>query len=374
MKITKDNIESYLLDYLEGSLTESELHLLETFLISNPRYAPDDERGELLSLIPDLISYPSKDKLKKELPDSNAVPVYTNFEFFAIAYLEGDLNLKQRADFELFLSKHPELKEEFALLSRARLKGEKVTYSAKGRLKKKRSGSFFRILLPVAAAASIALLLLVYTNRIQNVAVSESVEIKTEIPPVQDQDFTDTEQGGQAAEESSLNDADNEQVSMSEVIPQEPPQNLAHPESQPLLEEERNRTISGNADDKIKIDQKIDIGKMMANNEMIKEFSSEPASIKSFAYEPYQPYTENQKYMVIARKDVGEIIDEIRNEDLSLLNIASHGINGVNKLAGTDMKLLASKDADGEVSRFEFTSKRLKISAPLQKSKNEDDY
>jgi len=374
MNITKDNIESYLLDYLEGSLTESELHLLKAFLISNPQYAPDEEPGEPISLVPDPISYPSKDKLKKVFPGSNAIPAYTNFDFFAIAYLEGDLDLKQRTDFESFLSKHPEMEAEFALLSRARLKGEKITFKSKGKLKKQRSGSIIRVLLPVAAAASIAALLLVYSNRIKNVAVSESVEINTELPSSLDQGTKIPEQGEQAAEESSLNDADNEKVVVSEFIPEKPSLNLIHPDSRHLLEEEPAQAAEGNAENEITIHQKIDIGKMMAGKDVIQEFNSEPASIKSFASEPYRPHTENQKDLELVKKDVGEFIDGIRNEDLSLLNIASHGINGVNKLTGGDMKLLASRDAEGEVSRLEFNSKRLKISAPLQRSKNEDTY
>ena len=41
--ITKENIEAYLLDFLEGNLKTNELLELETFLAENPTYKADFE-------------------------------------------------------------------------------------------------------------------------------------------------------------------------------------------------------------------------------------------------------------------------------------------------------------------------------------------
>lgn len=374
MKIRKDNIESYLLDYLEGSLSEADLQQLQLFLTENPQYVPENGIEELRSLVPDQISYPFKEKLKKEFPDKNTGPVRTNFDFFAIAYLEGDLDPEQRIGFEKFLEEHPELEKNFKLFSKSRLIPEKIIFKGKSSLKKQKTGTSARIwmFLPVAIAASMALLLVIFTNRIKTVALSESGGNKTEIQSLQDQVLADAEIDNHEVVENQMKGAVKEK-SVSPELSDRPAKNASQNNSTQPADVKESQVPLNNPENEIIIHQKINIGKMMAANPVIQEFDTEPGSIKPFTYEPYQPYTESKLDLGLARKDVENFVEGIRNEDLSLLNIASHGIEGVNRLAGTDMKLLASKDAEGDVSRFEFTSKRLKITAPLQKSKNSDE-
>jgi hypothetical protein len=54
-------------------------------------------------------------------------------------------------------------------------------------------------------------------------------------------------------------------------------------------------------------------------------------------------------------------------KNLSLFSIASAGIRGINRITGSDIELYAAKDDEGEISGFQFKSKRLNISTPLQK-------
>jgi hypothetical protein len=68
--------------------------------------------------------------------------------------------------------------------------------------------------------------------------------------------------------------------------------------------------------------------------------------------------------------DIGiqEVIEEYAEEkDLSLWKIANAGIKGINKLAGSDISLMASKDEEGEVSGFQLKSKRFSFARPLDR-------
>jgi len=62
--ITKENIDAYLLDFLEGNLNPSELLELKTFLRENPSFNPD---FELVNLDKDNLPNFNKASLKKNL-------------------------------------------------------------------------------------------------------------------------------------------------------------------------------------------------------------------------------------------------------------------------------------------------------------------
>jgi hypothetical protein len=55
----------------------------------------------------------------------------------------------------------------------------------------------------------------------------------------------------------------------------------------------------------------------------------------------------------------------VEENDISLWTIANAGIKGINKLAGSDISLLASRDEEGDISGFRLKSKRFSITRPL---------
>jgi hypothetical protein len=112
----------------------------------------------------------------------------------------------------------------------------------------------------------------------------------------------------------------------------------------------------------------IDLGR-----DIIADFQPEPDKIKSLDSPVNQVYYNNLIEAGMARIDISKAMDEFTKEGISVWSIANQGIEGVNKLVGTDMELLASKNEDGKVSRFQFTSRLLKISAPVQHQKSRND-
>ena len=68
----------------------------------------------------------------------------------------------------------------------------------------------------------------------------------------------------------------------------------------------------------------------------------------------------------IAEIDRQILFDEFtREHNISILTVANAGIKGINKLTGSDISLMASRDEEGEVSGFRLKSKRFSFSKPL---------
>ncbi len=69
MDINRNNYEAWLLDLLEGSLSEEEVQEVRDFLLLNPDCALGFDDFEPWILEAEEISFPGKAKLRKELPD-----------------------------------------------------------------------------------------------------------------------------------------------------------------------------------------------------------------------------------------------------------------------------------------------------------------
>ncbi|MEN8157681.1 MAG: hypothetical protein ABFS10_12085, partial [Bacteroidota bacterium] len=57
-----------------------------------------------------------------------------------------------------------------------------------------------------------------------------------------------------------------------------------------------------------------------------------------------------------------------RERDISLLSIASSGVEGINRITGSEMALNVAKDDQGDVSGFRFRSGWLSVTAPVDKA------
>lgn len=116
MKITRDNYESFFLDFLEGNLQENLIDQFLDFLEQNPDLKEELHLFENVSLPEEQIVYSEKEQLYKSIMNEKGIS-----ETKLIAYLEGDLENKDRKSFETYLSVHPELQKEYNLFSKTRL-------------------------------------------------------------------------------------------------------------------------------------------------------------------------------------------------------------------------------------------------------------
>ncbi|MGC9353208.1 MAG: hypothetical protein ACP5D9_05185 [Mariniphaga sp.] len=187
MKITRDNYEVYFLDYLEGNLDETLVDDFIDFLRQNPGLKAELEMAGTVKVELENISFRNKGKLYKEKFD-----LESEFNRAAVARMEGDLQKNELAEFEKYLSTHPEKQKETALFEKTRLKAdESIVFKKKNKLYHYSTGKTI-LLWSTRIAAILVLAFMVYrvADSISNqniipesqVAVSEK---KTNKEPVQ---------------------------------------------------------------------------------------------------------------------------------------------------------------------------------------------
>ena len=153
MKITRDNYESFFLDYLEGNLEESIIDQFLDFLEQHPDLKKELQLFENIRLPEEPVSFAGKKHLYKSPADEKEA-----FELKAIAWMEGDLKDEERCGFEAYLAQHPVLKKEAALMENTRLTADTgIRYPDKHKLYKA-SGTVV-LMNWVARAAAILVLL-----------------------------------------------------------------------------------------------------------------------------------------------------------------------------------------------------------------------
>lgn len=116
MKITRDNYESFFMDYLEGNLHENLIDQFLDFLNQNPDLKEELHLFEEVSLPEEHIVFQEKRQLYKNAADENP-----RLENSVVAYMEGDLDVDERKAFESYLAVYPELNREYNLFKKTRL-------------------------------------------------------------------------------------------------------------------------------------------------------------------------------------------------------------------------------------------------------------
>lgn len=132
MNINRNNYAEFFLDYWEGNLSAKQEALLYEFLEVNEELKEEFESFENISLHQDeSISYPDKQKLKKEIIN------LSEFEEKCIAYFEGDIDSKSESELLILIKENETLSKIFDTFSRARLqKDNSIVFEEKTALKR----------------------------------------------------------------------------------------------------------------------------------------------------------------------------------------------------------------------------------------------
>jgi hypothetical protein len=96
-EINRHNYEIFFIDYLDGNLSPSQEKQLWSFLKENPDLKDELENFEPVEISSEKQPFPEKQQLKKTvlLDESNR----SNFDELCIRYIEGDLSLKEKDEF-----------------------------------------------------------------------------------------------------------------------------------------------------------------------------------------------------------------------------------------------------------------------------------
>src|SRR5690554_4081090 len=129
MEINKNNYEAFLLDLWEGTLSEERKVLLYNFLDEHPELNEDDSLN-LLSNISIAVPELEFDKSSIDFDQINT----KNYEFFFIAYAEGDLSKEEMISVDEFLKENPSLALKFEQFNKSKLPNETILFPNKGKL------------------------------------------------------------------------------------------------------------------------------------------------------------------------------------------------------------------------------------------------
>ena len=374
MNINRNNYEAFLLDLLEGRLSEEEERELSIFLKEHPEHVADMPDVDLFRLEKNAMAYPNRDQLKKEFPTAGSPFSEANFDMYSIARMEGDLSPVQEQEYVAVLEKDVRRRSEWEGWQLTRLKPEKITFPAKQTLKKRNPVRVRRIWLSgLSAAAGLALvfILLRMESTVPGLANLESSDV---LPP-QEEVVVAQDPGLETQENLPLT---LEEIPVEEVVgdalpepglamtqPGPGPNEVqASPSPNDIEQETAVETRAQLFPDEIQARPLRIAGSLQGTSAMLAQARSDriealPASVIS-ARSSRLPMNE------IAEIDRQLLFEEFtRENNISLLSVANAGIKGINKLTGSDISLMASRDEEGDVSGYRLKSKRFSFSRPL---------
>ena len=353
MDINRNNYEAFLLDLLEGRLSVEEERELNEFLKNHPEHVVDLPDIDLVSLEKPRLTYALRDQLKKELPTEDTRISAANFDLFSIARMEGDLSSQQEEEHRYMVSVDDRRLEEWSAWQNTRLVPEHIPFPEKMKLRRNKTVKgrvLWLSVLSVAATLTLVLILL----RTDPVLPGPNLSVLSpeEVLPTQKQPI--------AVPETRLYEKEPLLVAQEEV---------AVAVNKPVPEK-MQETLTELNDPSIQIEpESIELRPLKIAGQL--SASPDLAASSSDRIEPLQipPVSSNLTSLSmaqIAELDRQELFDEFTEEhNISLMSVANAGIKGINKITGSDISLLASKDEEGEVSGFRLKSKRFSVTSPL---------
>mgnify|MGYP006295088767 CR=1 FL=1 len=195
MKITRNNYETFFLDYLEGNLDENRVDDFLEFLQQNPDLKEELALMDTAPIEPDATVFANKEKLYKEKYD-----IEEAFNKTAIALIEGDISASEKKEFDAYLLKHPETQKEVQRFQQTKLKPDtSIVFAHKNKLYHRTLGkTIFLWSSRVAAVLVLALAIYFYIDQsgenivnqsqvavIEPESTNENANQETQNPPVE---------------------------------------------------------------------------------------------------------------------------------------------------------------------------------------------
>jgi hypothetical protein len=362
MKIDRSNYEIWIIDWLDGKLSDHQVEELNTFLSENPGLREEFDGLASVKLERSAETFPDKDKLKRSVTGIDL----SQFEYLCVAFYEGDLTSDQQQELQDYILNDPEKKRVFDLTGKVKLAPSGVSYKYKKHLIK--SSPLQRVVrlsvISLSAAAAIALLIvswLLLPHRIDEKPLysamnkaSDSINIQQAVKITKDESVS---------ENKSILTANNE-MELPESIPDKPSENITAP-IDPV--EVLAPVSAGNPIKEMQVERIIISADLQIKPNIIKE-----ALIR-------YDYPERAIILTDERSNIGKFIaknfrekilreEESENTPLKGYEIAEAGVTGLNKLLGWEMALDKTNDENGDLRSVYFSSRMLKFSAPVSKS------
>ena len=130
MQIDRSNYEIWLIDWLDGNLSDLQVEQLQAFLNENPDILEEYSELTTFRLSPSAKPFNHKDHLKRKASEISE----SQFEYLCVAFLEKDLSSDQQSELKEITDLDPEKKKSFELIQKMRLFPEDIRYKQKRQL------------------------------------------------------------------------------------------------------------------------------------------------------------------------------------------------------------------------------------------------
>ncbi len=372
MNITRENYEAYFIDYLDGILTDSQIHEMEAFLMNNDDLREEIEGLEKISLQSDPINYQIKENLKNI--DLRDAVCESNFEFYCIAEMEGDLSEQESVSLKQYIGQNQERIQIHQHFLKTRLPLTAELFDKKASLKH----SIFQIKRPVvyrslALAASIAVLLVFYFSFMEKEI--ETVFVAEEKTSTESTDTTSQKANSRSNSDNVFKSNAEDKIKSTTHKIKSRASAITIKVGIPIasttdgmkedntLDTDTNKLIASiNTNDintRIITDSKI----LSANQNDKIEFNQ----IHNTSEKPNISPSEFLSLQEFAKQKFTELVFNERKEKAGFWDVASAGVNRVGDLTGAEMSMGTVLNDEGESKKLSFNSRLLSFSTPINR-------
>ena len=358
MKPDRSNYEIWLLDWLEGKLSDQQLEELMSFLSSNPDIREEADSIMMLKASPGKSTFKNKKDLGKSAADFSISQV----EYLSLAVLEGDSTPEEEADLNDNLAINPANRQIFDSLRKIKLSAPAVSYRHKRSLKRVAPATrVIRISASLLSAAALILLLLLNHFFIPSGAVKNNREISSPVAILTIERNEPYKAMTRPGNKTMVIAVKNAEII---AVPRGPVENIAEttttgaslPEDKGFERVAPPERLAYNNFPALAADRVEQMPVLVAavtDSFVQSDEDDDRSSLDKFVARTFRE-------KILKQKKAGE-------EPLKSYEIAEAGIEGINKLMGWDMALIKTNDEEGQLKSLYFSSKLIKFNAPVRK-------
>ena len=361
MRIDRSNYEIWLIDWLDGNLSDLQVEHLQHFLNENPDLKEEFDELWEFRLSPSGKSYQQKSKLMKTTANLSG----SQFEYLAIAHLENDLSAEQMTELNDAMSGDRDKRMTFDLIQKMRLSPVHIKYKYKSRLTRRTiTQNVIRLsLVGLSAAAIITFALVTYFSNPDTLQLKSEKTAEIVVGrPVHRTDQEHMSIGLKTHQPRVVPEKQNQNLL---AVSRKDPSNISETELNPAQQKDsltKSAYPSSARISNIHVLQKISFKHETVPNTLI--------ALKTTAATPVYDDDRSKLRKLIAKTFRERIMKEKSPKDspLRIYELAEAGVTELNKLLGWEMALDERKDGNGELKSVYFSSKILKFNAPVKKS------
>lgn len=347
MKINRTNYEIYFLDYLDGNLPDDQIDDFLDFLEKNPDLHEELKAVSEIKLSPGPEAFQQKEILRKE-----GMSGVSEFDYQAVAYLEGDLEGDDEKTFVETITKDEVQEKQFDLFLKTKLHPDpQIIFPDKEKLYRK---SGIKIFLTWSGRVAAGLILLI---GIWSVLNYQSNHEKT------DQPITNQQSAQVEPLAAPQNEVVPDQAVHEEIASTQPAKRM---EALPV----KNKVIPTPS-----VSPKTEL---VARNNRVLERDPAPQKIQSLtaqvAIHPenmdraliaMNENADEAKYLTVDELLAQKVFHQKQGENISVSGVLSAGLKAVSN--ATNDRLDYETNQQGKVSEISLNTRLLAFSIPFRK-------